>query len=573
VSPNTDLADGEWHRLHPATPLLRGGIALVAVIGIVIANLRERLIEWVFGNPDLPDDPFQTAYERGHLGWIGVALVAALLIGIAGFYASWRMHTFRVGDDVVEVRSGILFRTHRRARLDRIQGVAIARPLFARIFGAAKLDVSVAGQDAKVQLAYLGSADADRLRREVLLLASGAQREKAPAVSADAAVSPEAAAVAAGDGDGAVTGATPGVRPDQGAAPGIVNQRVRELLAPELDPDAAPPESVVRIPVGRLIGSLVLSSFTVALLVVATVVTIAAVNGRAELLFIIIVPGLVAAVGFYFNRFTKSLRYSIAGTSDGVRIGYGLLSTSNDTLPPGRIHAIEVSQPLLWRPAGWWMIRINRAGAAGEATSQTSTTMLPVGTLDDVRKVLGLLLPGLAGDATRELLLAGLVAKQGEGFTDAPPRAWPIRPFSWRRTGFAATEDAVLLRAGLVWRHLTVVPFARVQSLRVSHGPLLRALRLVELTVQTVAGPVRASVAAVDREVGAEAVERWGRAAVLAAGTDATHRWGDLKPTAEPVLPAAAEPVPAAAAEPAASVPAPAEPPTSGTTETTEGER
>ena len=33
--------DGEWHRLHPATPLLRGGIVFIALFGFVLSNLRE----------------------------------------------------------------------------------------------------------------------------------------------------------------------------------------------------------------------------------------------------------------------------------------------------------------------------------------------------------------------------------------------------------------------------------------------------------------------------------------------------------------------------------------------------
>ena len=44
-APVTNLADGEWHRLHPATPLLRGGLVFIAVLGFVIANLRERAID------------------------------------------------------------------------------------------------------------------------------------------------------------------------------------------------------------------------------------------------------------------------------------------------------------------------------------------------------------------------------------------------------------------------------------------------------------------------------------------------------------------------------------------------
>lgn len=567
----TELTDGEWHRLHPATPLLRGGIVLIAILGFVLANFRERLVDWVFGAPELPGDPLQTAYERGQIGWLSLVAVVALVVGVVSFYVSWRMHTFRVGDDVVEVRSGVLFRTHRRARLDRIQGVSISRPFFARLFGAARLEVSVAGQDAKVQLAYLGSAQADALRRDVLLLASGAQLARAQATGAPIALPLDPAAVAAaqaaaGAPAGTEGGADPGAQagPDLewprpgGAAgasdhhPGLVNQRMRELLAPELDPALAAPESVVKIPPGRLIMSLVLSGFTVVLLIVAVFIVVSSMLGRRELFVILIVPGLAAAIGYYFNRFTKSLRYSIAGTPDGVRVGFGLLSTSNDTLPPGRIHAIEVSQPLLWRPAGWWMIRINRAGAAGEGSAQTSTTMLPVGTLDDVRTVLGLLLPSLAKPAadaaptgadasalpasTRDIVLAGLTARAGEGFTDAPRRAWPIRPFSWRRTGFAVTDDAILLRSGFVWRHLSVVPLARVQSLRITQGPLLRMLDLVDLAVQTVAGPVRATVPAADRVAGTAAFELWATRVVDAASTDTSHRWA-TRPIASPPTP------------------------------------
>ena len=109
------------------------------------------------------------------------AIILGLLLSIAFFYVSWRMHTFRITDELVEVKSGVVFRTHRRGRLDRIQGINIIRPFFARLFGAAKLEINVAGQDANVQLAYLGSAAADALRLEILRLASGTQQAAATA--------------------------------------------------------------------------------------------------------------------------------------------------------------------------------------------------------------------------------------------------------------------------------------------------------------------------------------------------------------------------------------------------------
>lgn len=176
------LTDGDWHRLHPATPLLKGGIALVAVLVILFNNAREYVVELFVpgGRRGDEGDPFGYVVEQGWLGWLLLAAFAVIAVFVGGAWLSWRMNTFRVGDDVVEVRSGIVFRTNRRARLDRIQGINIQRPLLARVFGAAKLEVNQAGQDANVNLAYLRSASADDLRREILRRAGGAQQQHAP---------------------------------------------------------------------------------------------------------------------------------------------------------------------------------------------------------------------------------------------------------------------------------------------------------------------------------------------------------------------------------------------------------
>jgi putative membrane protein len=151
-APQTGLADGDWHRLHPATPLLRGGIALIAIAGVIIANLRERLLDLVIGAPGYEGDPIDFLIAEGLVPLaLGVVLVGVVLF-VIGFWLSWRMHTFRITEELVEVRSGILFRTNRRGRLDRIQGINVVRPLFPRLFGAARLEISVAGNDGNVKL-------------------------------------------------------------------------------------------------------------------------------------------------------------------------------------------------------------------------------------------------------------------------------------------------------------------------------------------------------------------------------------------------------------------------------------
>ncbi len=565
--PESSLADGEWHRLHPATPLLRGGIFVFAILGFVIANLRERLLEFFFNVPRYGGDPIDRIYESGTVGWVLLAIAAVLVLILVAFYFGWRMHTFRVNKEAVEVRSGLLFRSNRKARLDRIQGVNIVRSLIPRLIGAAKLEVSVAGQDANVQLAYLKSSLADDLRRDILRLASGARRPDdsatvrgqagsqigtgqagaaqvgadqtiADQTIADGSVAPDA--VGAGEPNatgGRVAAAASGIG-------GFATDRVHDFLAPELDPDAAPPESVVTIPPARLIGSIVFSGFTVFVVLAVIGLVIAFSTGATGWILFAIFPGVIASIGYYISRFTKSLRYSIAGTTDGVRVGFGLLSTSNETLPPGRIHAIQVSQPLIWRPFGWWQIRINKAGHSTNqgAAGQASTTTLPVGTRADVGKVLELILPEYGGQAQQSLIERGMISPGGDdGFTNAPRRAIWLRPFTWRRTGYTVSDGVAVLRRGVISRDLILVPLARLQSVGIEQGPIQRMLRLASARLHTVTGPVSASLSVVDVDEASRLLERVSAGAVESANLDTSHRWNGY---AAAVPTASDEPVP-----------------------------
>ena len=488
------LTDGEWHRLHPATPLLRGGFALIVVLGYIVSNLRERVLGMFLPRFDDGGDPVDYVVSHGIILQVLAAVAGLLILLIGGFYVSWRMHTFRITSEVVEVRSGILFRTNRKARLDRIQGINIVRPFIARLFGAAKLEISQAGHDANVQLSYLSSAAADDLRREILRRASGTR--------------------AAENASPASLGT-------------MLDRRVNELFAPELDPDAAPPESVVKIHLGRLFGSIFLGIGTlIAVLVVIGAAIWISVSGHLFVLFFAL-PSIIGFGGYYVRRFSQSLRYTIAGTPDGVRVGFGLFSTSNETLPPGRIHSIEVSQSLLWRPAGWWQIRVNRASHTSSrgSANQANTTILPVGNLADVTAVLKLMLPDFIGEQTSAFIESGMTSRGADDFTNSPRRAAWLRPFSWRRNGFAIVSGSLLLRKGAIWRRLIIVPQPRLQSVGLHQGPLLRRLRLASIQLHTVHGPITADLGAVDRDAALAFFTEVATVAVRAGQSDTSHRW------------------------------------------------
>ena len=506
VATRSPMSDGEWHRLHPLTPLLRGGLFLLVMIGVIIANLRERLLEIFLPMfTDLPPgvmppDPVDFLFANNLLLIAAGVVLVVLLILLGAFHLSWRFHTLRIGDDV-EVRSGVLFRTHRRAPLDRVQGVNLTRPMVARLLGLAKLEVVGAGLDANVKLEYLSAKDADALRGDILRLASGRRLAEAGPRIAGAGSFVRTTAEAVGSGfHGLVEGE---------------------------DFSDAEPESIVRIPVGRLVASRVLSGSTLGLLGLIVAIVVASSFSTAWLLFTV-VPTFLAYGAYYVRSVARGLRYSIAPTPDGVRLTFGLFTTTSEIIPPGRVHAIEVRQPLLWRPFGWWSVSVNRLSGRSSTDSSADQfqAVLPVGTRDDVERVLRILAPTLSGEDWTFVFRDGILGPvTGDPYVTTPRRARILRPLSWRRNGALLTADALFLRRGWVWRSLSVLPLARLQSVGLHQGPLARATGTATLAAHVIAGAVHTSVAALDRDAAVRLMEDTAAATVAAAAGDRTHRW------------------------------------------------
>ncbi len=524
------VADGEWHRMHPMTPLLKGGIVLLIVVGIVISNMRDRIVGWFIGlvGPEGSDeiiggpenDPIDWLISNDMILLGSLIAVGLILVICAIFFVVWRFHTFRITAEHVEVRKGILFRSHRRAPLDRVQGINLTRPFLARLIGLSKLEVVGAGTDANVALEYLKTALAEDVRADILRLASGARHAKRVArgeVSAGSMRDRLVGAVVDG-----VTGVVEGVDTND-----VVSQ------------------SFVRIPAGRIVGSQLLSIapwFVLALVASAGIVMLPIIFGEGtERWFGAVgtalalgLPLIITFVAVAWTTISRSLRYSIAATSNGVRMTYGLLTTVTETLPPGRVHALEISQPLLWRSFGWWTVRINRmtgASAVQQANSsqQQFNIALPVGTMDDVARVVNLMLPELPPHDLPLVYAHGINGPAAADPYSAMRRGvgWR-RPVSWRRHGYTLSDYALFLRRGRLWRKLAVFPLARLQSFSISQGPIDRAQNVGSARAHTITGPVSGIVTGIDRAPLQELLDDVARRAALAAGRDMSHRWAEV---------------------------------------------
>ncbi|MET1064214.1 MAG: PH domain-containing protein [Arthrobacter sp.] len=484
------IPDGGWLRVHPASPFVRGWVALAAMGFFVFRDTFERMLR---------GDPLIDERIAGRAPWLLLGGGVLLLLTVLGYILSWYFTRYQVAEGYVRLNTGFLFKQQRQARLDRVQAIDIVQPLLARIFGLAELkfEVADAGESA-VRLAYLRMDEARQLRAAILARAAG-------------------------------------VVPDP-AHPG-------ELAA------EAPEHAVLTVPPRRLIGSLILSEQSVFVVAggIASVVLSAVTENRSFYLFLI--PAVLGMVAAYWNSINRGYNFTAAISPDGIRLRYGLLDTQAQTLPPGRIQALRVSQPPLWRIFGWYRIQVNVAGygvAVSDGEGSARTTLLPVGTFPEVLTILSLVLPdpgtpepvrifragidGLAGSAAAP----GGAATDDGGFVTTPRRARPLAPLGWRRNGFTATDTALLIRTGRWWHQLVVVPHQRTQSMALEQGPLARRFRVVDLVLHTTAGPVSPRLVQAGLDEGRALLDAQAARARVARKRQTSEHWLDQVRTLVP---------------------------------------
>nr|WP_255633353.1 PH domain-containing protein [Demequina sp. TTPB684] len=422
-------------------------------------------------------------------------LVGAIVLGVilaVGFsYLAWYFHTFRITDEAIEQRKGMVFRQQRQARLDRLQAVDVVQPLIARIFGFAKITVEVAGgAQSGIALQFLRLADAEALRNEILSLAAGYRAE---------------VAARHGEQDGERRGTTMREELEHfrvAPAPGSA----RTAIA------AAEERLLVTVPVPRLLVSILLSWGTVvavasAVVLMAGIVAVGVFVPDIDIVgaffgggFIGLLSAGAGMISYSLSSINRGMNFRLGISSDGVRIAHGLLETRKQTVPPGRVQAVHFKQSLLWRRRDWWQIVVNVAGYQDD--QQAVSTLLPVGTRDDALQALWTVLPDL-GDPDPHSTVSRALSGSGAdgGFITTPESAKWLDPLQRRFRGVLATDTALFIRRGWLVKELIVVPHERTQSLALKQGPVQRALGLADVAVHSTKGvvnPVAQHLAVVD---------------------------------------------------------------------------
>jgi putative membrane protein len=415
-------------RLHPLTPLLRGARALAVIVAA---------ISW------------QGFAQLGLSRWL-LLVLALLVLALVLAAVSWLVTGYAVVDRELRIAEGLMFRRHRTIPLERLQAVDVVRPVLARLTGLAELKLEVMGaHKTEAPLSYLSLRQA-ALLREHLLAAAAADRASVPAPPAVA--DPDAATV-------------PLMPPDEITLPGAVSgERLVHAVADR-----------------RLLASQLLTAHVwvapLALLVVALPYL------ESPVWTFVGVASTVTALGGVLARPVRRIvddwHFRIGAGPAGLTLRHGLLETRVQTLPVRRVQAVGVTWPLLWRMAGWVHASIDVAGY-GAHDRQTET---------HVDRLLPVAAPGIARRVVADVL--GGVDFAGLRPVPAPRRARWLAPLRQPKLGVAVHDSVLAIWDGWLTRELVLVPYARVQSVRVVQGPVRRAFRLADVHVD-IAGALRA---------------------------------------------------------------------------------
>lgn len=544
------IALGQPQRLHWLTPILKTWQLVLALLAfLAYQNLQEiRELSKQAENYHLFDD-------------VGL-VVLVVLVGVVAFlaimglyaYVSWRCMSYTLDAKSITLHQGIIFKNKRSVYLERIQSVDINRTLVARLLGLGTVRIeSAGGSGSNLDLSYLKNSELAGIRAQLLEAAFAAKAPHEGAAMGLAQMAPGApvpgvqpasqpgaqmpgqyaqmpqvpqmpTATAAPAGAVPVAGAqapapgvpvgAPGQMPGQYVQGGHYTQAGQYGAGQYTASSQLQEQTLYSVSSTRLIGSyllnpaLALSLVGVIAIIIAGVFALSGVSDAGAIMGAGF--GLFAAASAMasslWGRFNHDFNFSLAVSRVGLRLHGGLTQTYSRTLPPNRIHAVELTQPFMWRLKGWWRVEVLTAGVSGASEGTDSTgenkanftadSLLPVGDWGQALYALWLVIPELASANPQALLNnmaygVGTANPSGDHLWCAPGRTRWLDPLLYKRNAVAVTDTAVLIRAGRFKRRLIVLTHERSQSLALSQGPFERLVDVANIKFDMVPGPIK----------------------------------------------------------------------------------
>lgn len=449
-----------------------------------------------------------------------VLLVA--VVGVGGAIDDalrWVKTRYRITDDYVERRTGLLFRQYRSIRRDRIRSVDTVAKLRHRLAGLRLVTIGAGQQtatgEAALSLDAVGRATAENLRRELLhettesvALESGALESGAP--DSDGLDS-------AGSGSAATPEASDQPAPD--AEQLIARLRWRWLLYNIVNIWAYLAAAGLLWGgywIGQMLGvnlaELVAGLLDWERLGWGWTIPIAAISVGAA--------GVIMLAG-YFVAENWNFRLSRVRSEHGsmLRTSQGLFTTRVVNRDDNRLRGVAITEPLFWRWIHAADTEVITTGlAAWEFGENSPRTILPRCSLGQARRVAATVLADdrpLSATLPRHpraalvrrlvwAVLATVVGTAGLAWLSTridslTTAIWPVllgllaaglgcAVLAYRALGHAIVGDYLVFRGGVVWRQTAALRRPAVSGWCFRQSVLQRRLGLLSIAATTAAG-------------------------------------------------------------------------------------
>lgn len=446
-SRDPEPVEQEFRKVHPLTPLLRFWTLILAVFAALALNINASSWSAIWGF---------VSGERDYAIWpllisIGVFVLACVLLWLIS-RIWWKANGFRLTEEEIQHKRGVFNTQLRTARFDRIQAVDLVESVIARIFRVAAVRVETAGgNDSVIEVAFLKRAEAEALRRQLIALTrTHSGPVDTPPAPAEDAVGPLHERPSTGE-----------EHPD------------KDVVVPT-------------IPIGRTLASTALSLNTIVTVLALPIIALTPLG------FTAVVPILAGLAPSVWNLIDKSWKFQANLKGDVLNVSYGLADRRRQSIPLNRIHGVSITQPLLWRPFGWWVVSVSVAGYGAETSKGGTTKLLPVGSKDLALNLLEIVGPLDGAEITE---LADPVHPTHPDYTSPTAAKW-VSPLDFKQQGVTlvgdnpATPTTVVVHFGRLYHRMAVIDVSHIQELTLKRGPIQRVLGLSTVQLDLVPGPV-----------------------------------------------------------------------------------
>jgi putative membrane protein len=479
AAPDRALTGQSGETLRAGAPLFQGRLHPLTLVFALVSRARGLLI------PAIPLLLF------GGGRFYDFALLLLLVISVLSAMVRYFSFSYRIeGGDLI-TRQGLIERTERHVKLERVQEIRIEQGVLHRLFGVVDVHVETAGgQGPEASLSVLARAEAERLRQTVFAHArSQAARSRAESAAQASQASP-VIIKRLGLGDLVLAGLSSNHLVSALVLVGTLWAFVDDIL----------PENIYErfaAEIVRVVESALEQGAQAAILIAA-----------ASILLILLVSLFFSVLGtiVLFYGFT------LARSGGDLQRSYGLLTRRSSNLPERRIQVLEIEEGLLRRLFRLATLRADTAGSRSEEPGDNRggrNVLLPIARSDEIGSLLSVFFPDLEtgsgswnrvsrkavarGTVKGALLCAGLAAAsffyQSEIAGLWPllllPFVYAINVMRYDNLGYRLEERYFHTRRGWLGRSTHIVPIRNLQAVVIRRSPLDRRLGLATLIVDT----------------------------------------------------------------------------------------